>query len=406
MKKYMIIAVVALLCASLVGGLLLFVPPIQSKAETMFRLIEAQIRNLNPPDPYVSAPNVDIDPEALLAERAESEPKASPTATMTDTARPTATPSPTLAPPPPSASLSSVHQEYQTWNNCGPATVTMLLRTLGYDALQAEIAPDLKPRSDDKNVNPWEIESFLNQYQDLNGVYRMNGDMNMLKRFLAAGYPVIVEVWFEREPNDGMGHYRILRGYDDESGHFVANDSYEGSNQVFSYGQFDADWQVFNRTYIVAYTDEQESEVRRIVGTQWDDQEMIKEAEERAKEEIEADEDNAYAWFNLGTVLSMQNEHENAATAFDNARRIGLPWRMLWYQFAIFDSYLAVGRYDDVIELTNTNLEQSDDLEESYYYKGRALEAQGKIEAARSSYEQAVRNNPQYTEAQEALDAL
>jgi tetratricopeptide (TPR) repeat protein len=102
----------------------------------------------------------------------------------------------------------------------------------------------------------------------------------------------------------------------------------------------------------------------------------------------------------------MQNEHEDAATAFDNARRIGLPWRMLWYQFAIFESYLAVGRYDDVIELTNTNLEQSDDLEESHYYKGRALEAQGKIEAAQSSYERAVRNNPQYTEAQEALDAL
>ena len=41
-----------------------------------------------------------------------------------------------------------------------------------------------------------------------------------------------------------------------------------------------------------------------------------------------------------------------AASAFDEARRIGLPYRMLWYQFGPFEAYLRVGRYQDVIDRT------------------------------------------------------
>ena len=48
---------------------------------------------------------------------------------------------------------------------------------------------------------------------------------------------------------------------------------------------------------------------------------------------------------------------EEAAAAFDQARQIGLPWRMLWYQFGPFEAYYETGRYDEVIALADATLQ-------------------------------------------------
>ena len=70
---------------------------------------------------------------------------------------------------------------------------------------QAEIAPKLKPDPNDKNVSPHEIAAYAEAigFQAHVGV---GGDLNLVMQLLAAGYPVIAEIWFEPEPNDGMGH--------------------------------------------------------------------------------------------------------------------------------------------------------------------------------------------------------
>ena len=46
----------------------------------------------------------------------------------------------------------------------------------------------------------------------------MGGELSRLKQFLANGIPVVVEVSYLPEPNDWMGHYRLLVGYDDAAG--------------------------------------------------------------------------------------------------------------------------------------------------------------------------------------------
>jgi hypothetical protein len=308
--------------------------------------------------------------------------------------KPIATPSPTLLPPPTAYSIDNPAQEFQTWNNCGPATVTMLLRTLKLDAMQDDIAYQLKPNPDDKNVSPKEIEGFLQKHQTLNAIYRINGDLDLLKRLISKEIPVIVEIWFEREENDGLGHYQILHSYNDNQTQFLANDSYQGSNTVEPYAQFDENWKVYNRTYIIAYKDNQEKTVKNIIGEDWKDKKMLLNAKLNAEKEINKNEKDAFAWYNLATVLSKQNKHAEAVIAFDKARSIGLPWRMLWYQFAIFDSYLAEERYQDVLNLTAKNLEQSKDLEESYYYRAKALEKTGQEEEAKELYQKVLDLNP------------
>ena len=66
--------------------------------------------------------------------------------------------------------------------------------------------------------------------------------------------------------------------------------------------------------------------------------------------------DDPFAWFNLGSDLVALGRFEEAAQAYDRARRIGLPWRMLWYQFGPFRAYYETGRYDEVIALADATI--------------------------------------------------
>ena len=62
-------------------------------------------------------------------------------------------------------------------------------------------------------------------------VFRVGGEIELLKHFLAAGLPVIVEKGFEGPDFDGwMGHYQVVTGYDDAASRFTVQDSYKGPN--------------------------------------------------------------------------------------------------------------------------------------------------------------------------------
>ncbi len=93
----------------------------------------------------------------------------------------------------------------------------------------------------------------------------------------------------------------------------------------------------------------------------------------------------------------------NAATAYDRARQLGLPWRMTWYQFGWFDAYLRTGRYADVLALADATIKVTPDIEEMFYYKGLALEALGNRDGARSQFELALTHNPNFEPARQAL---
>ena len=111
-------------------------------------------------------------------------------------------------------------------------------------------------------------------------------------------------------------------------------------------------------------------------------------------------------WFNLGSNLTVLGDIPNAVKAFDTARSLELPWRMLWYQFGPYQAYFENGQYEEVIALTTTTLDSSDNLEESYYWRGRAQAALGEIDAARSDLEKVISLNKNFTPAQSALDEL
>jgi tetratricopeptide (TPR) repeat protein len=251
-------------------------------------------------------------------------------------------------------------------------------------------------------VSPHELAAYAEEI-GMRALVRQNGTFERLKLLMSNGLPVMIETGFVTPSGkEGwMGHYKLLNGYDDQQ--FTFMDSYNGPDQKITFEAVDADWRVFNRLYMVVFPSDQEAVVRAIVGDDLDDATMYTQAAARARAEIEAHPQDAFAYYNLGTSLNGLQQYTDAAAAFDRARVLGLPWRMLWYQFGPYIAYLQTGRYDEVIALSDATLRVVADLEESHYYKGLALRALGHGDAARREFEAALRYNHNYQDAQRAL---
>ncbi|PJF40043.1 MAG: tetratricopeptide repeat protein [Chloroflexi bacterium] len=313
---------------------------------------------------------------------------------------------------PSSARMFGFTHVQQTWNNCGPANITMALSYYGWQDTQNFAASFLKPDAEDKNVSPHEMINFVNTQTQVRAVARVGGDIEMIKRFVANNIPVIVETGYMPEGYDWLGHYQTVVGYDDTTGNFFLYDSFLGSGEngegiTESYPLLDSNWQAFNRTFMVVYQPEDEGLVREILGDLADPTVAAEIALETAQREAREDRQNGFAWFNIGSSLNALGRYEEAAAAFDQARRVGLPWRMLWYQFGPFETYYNVGRYDDVMSLVNVNLNNGGEyVEETHYWQGMVYQELGQQAQAASSFRRALAHNPLYADAQTALANL
>lgn len=297
----------------------------------------------------------------------------------------------------------------QDWNNCGPANATMVLSHYGWQGDQQDAAAFLKPVDEDKNVSPHEIVNFINTQTGVRAVMRIGGDMELLKQLIFNNIPVVIETSYTPEGYDWIGHYQTVVGYDDNAGVFYVYDSYLGTGVAGEglaepYAEFDAGWRDFNRVFIAVYDQPRESLVTQILDERADLTRSYEIALDIAQTEARADRRDRFAWFNVGTAFTRLGQYEQAANAFDIARQLDLPFRIMWYQFAPFEAYYNVGRYDDVLVLAETTINNSDErIEEAYYWRGRVYAAQGRAGDASSMYNIALRLNPNFEPARNAL---
>lgn len=438
MIKRVIVILIGL--AVLLGvGIFLFLPPILRALPSRYVAIMPEpLQALGVRDHVEQLPTVQatvelaafIAPEPTSTQPAEPP---SPTAIPTTGAivpAATATPVPTPLPPTPTplpieqaVRLSGIQHQYQAWNNCGPATIAMGLSFFDINLLQHESATWLKPNPEDRNVSPGELVNFVKDTTDLEAIDRANGSIDQVRQLLTQGIPVIIETGID-PPGEyawmgWYGHYLLVVAYDDEKETFWVYDSWlgdgvgvdqdrvaTGTGRPISYRQFDRYWRQFNRQYIAIYEAEQQNKIEAIVGDDLDDHTMWSDALATNKRELEGDPDDAFLWFNLGTTYNALGDYEMASQAYDNARSLGLPWRMLWYQFGPYETYYEVGRYEDVIELADVTLHQRPYFEESFYYRGLAKEALGNDREARQDFKKAAEFNPRFQQAQQALARL
>ena len=274
----------------------------------------------------------------------------------------------------------------------------MALSFWGWQGDKDTVGPVLKPDPKDKNVMPYEMVDYVTQNTGLNVVERVGGDLELLKRLLAAGYPVLVEKGTYLRDLTGvvswMGHYQVLTGYDEAQEHFIAQDSYIQPDHKVSYEDMIVNWRAFNYTYLVIYPPENESVISAILGADWDETVNYQNAALKASNEIYglAGINQYFAWFNRGTNLNALQDYAGAAQAYDEAFAVypnipenERPWRMLWYQTGPYFAYFYSQRYYDVLYLADGTLNamQSDrNLEESYYWRAMAKNALGDSQGA------------------------
>ncbi|HMB24989.1 MAG TPA: C39 family peptidase [Anaerolineales bacterium] len=421
-KRIFFLSLFGILGLCLLAGIAYNLPPIHERLAWRVDNLRVGIRRyLNPPEEAVFIPQEQVDAivDATLTAMA-------PTSTPTLPAGPTGTPlpsaTPTLIPTPipESITLNGIRHEYQKFNNCAPASLSMVLSYWGWEGDQIGARAYLRPNFevDDKNVNAFEIVDFVETQTDLDAVWRVGGDLQLLKRLLAAGFPVLIEKGLEPHVKDWMGHYQVISGYNDAKGKFLVYDSYEGPPEAYGITyesmQF---WRHFNFVYVVIFPPERAAEVQSILGSNSDPLINFQLAAELALQETSTlnGREQFFAWFNRGTNLVYLQDYAGAAQAYDTAfatyatlSEEERPWRMLWYQDGPYAAYYYTGRYQDVISLAKTTLSSVDKpvLEETYYWRGMAKAALGDKEGALEDLNRALALNPKSTPAGDALQRL
>jgi hypothetical protein len=183
-------------------------------------------------------------------------PTATPTVTPTPTRTPTPTPTPT--PPPPSALLEPMNYQAQTYNNCRRASIAILLGYYDHWVTQHEVTagPSL-----------CDIVQYMPQYQLKARAYRSAVPRDPIRHLLANGIPVIVlqRLWTD----SNIGHFRVIKGYDDETGEFISDDPLQSKGPDFriSYDTFER----LSRTctFIPVYPPEMDSLVYSLMRDFW-----------------------------------------------------------------------------------------------------------------------------------------
>jgi tetratricopeptide (TPR) repeat protein len=307
------------------------------------------------------------------------------------------------------ALLENPSHVYQTFNNCGPATLSMILSWYGVSASQAELGNQMRPYqnpqgdNDDKTIFTYEFVDWAKNY-GMEAIGRPNGDIELLKKFTANGIPVVVKTWLH--PGEDIGHFRIVRGFDENKKVIIQDDSYEGPNKKFPYYDFLSMWQAFNYHYIIIYSADMQDKVEAIIGTEMDTPVAWENALNRAEKERDLDPDNIYPPFNISTAAYHLGNYERSVSIFEEVGN-ELPRRMLWYQIEPILAYKELGNYDRVFQITNRVLDNGNRaFSELYMIRGEIYLEKGDTEKAREQFELALQYNENFEDAERALESL
>lgn len=312
--------------------------------------------------------------------------------------------------------FSWVHQGV---NRCSAAALTIQLSyymPVTVDTYFELARSELNTFGADASVRLEEMAAVA-EARGLRAIVRRGGTVDLLRQLLNAGFPVLIEnVYYNGEDlyRDWMSHNRVLVGYDDTTQTLYFQDPLlgypNGDLVTYTYEEIDSRWRPFNRDYMVFYRPEEEAALQAVLGNHWDEVYNAQWVLETSQAEIAASIPNPqYSYFNLGWAQLQLGMYSEAAASFDTARSIGLPMRMLWYEFGAFEAYLQVGRYDDVRYLVNQEINIAGDeisIEEWYFYAAQAYEGLGQLDRAILNYEVALTRNTNYSAAAERLQAL
>lgn len=305
--------------------------------------------------------------------------------------------------------LSLPKHAFQTFNNCGPATLSMVMSYYGIDKSQQELGKQLRPfqnpqgNNDDKSVTLPELAKEAENYE-LSSYYRPNGTIELLKLFVSNDIPVVTRTLLKA--GGDIGHYRIVRGFDEDSKQIIQDDSLQGTNRRYSYDEFLTLWQPFGYEYLVLVPEEKEGLVKAILGKEQNESIAWTNSIVRHQREIGTNPQDPYPIFNQALSFYHLGQYQKAIEAFE-AVEAKLPYRILWYQIEPILAYAKTGNVDRVFSLTDTILSNGNRaFSELYQIRGELYLESKNFDAAQREFELAVFYNENFEPAKKALEQL
>jgi tetratricopeptide (TPR) repeat protein len=412
---------------ALVGCVLAYrLPIVQEHLGWRVDELRARIKYaLSPPEELVFVPDPTLSAmvQATLTSMAPTPTDPGPTAEPT--AAPTSTPVPTPLPDRVVIEGIKYEDQHNRWNYCGPANFSMALTFWGWNGNRDVIGRVIKPSDKDKNVMPYEFQDYVaDNLPGMNSVMRHGGDIQLLQRLLAAGFPVLTEKGYYERDYTGklgwLGHYQFVTGYNEAEGVLIVQDTYlDGPDFHIPYADFINGWRSFNYVFMVAYPVDRQPALFEALGPWADEQWASEHALEVAL--AEGDQlsgiDQFFAWFNAGSSHVELQQYIDAAFAYDYAFALygGLdaddstrPYRIMWYQTGPYWAYYYAGRYTDVVTLATQTLDNMAEpsLEESYYWRALAREATGDPGGAVNDYQTSLVYHPGFIPTLAQLERL
>lgn len=303
------------------------------------------------------------------------------------------TPQVVLKTPPMTKILTNNYHVFQTFNNCGPAALSMVLSYYGINVGQQILGDELRPfqnpqgDNDDKSVTLEELGEKAEDY-NLIPYHRPNGNIDLIKLFITYDIPFLARTLTKIE--EDIGHYRVVKGFDDQTGQLIQDDSLQNKNLWFSYDDFSLLWKQFNFEYLVLVPKEKHAIAKAILAEDREAKTSWEKAAKNAREQLNFSPNDIYARFNLSVALYNIGNYQESASEFEKVEN-QLPFRTLWYQIEPIKAYFELGNYQRVFELTDKILNNwNRAFSELYYIRGQIYLKQGNRESARQEFEKAI----------------
>jgi tetratricopeptide (TPR) repeat protein len=293
--------------------------------------------------------------------------------------------------------LNGGTQVFQTFNNCGPSSLSMALSYYGINVSQKELGQELRPfqnqagDNDDKSVTLSELENKAKEYGFVT-YSRPGGNVEIVKGFINMGYPVLVKTWLKE--GDDIGHFRVINGYDDITLRLMQDDSLQGKNLWYSYDDFLKLWQGFNYEFLVLIPQEETQQAEVVLGDLIDENIAWQKALKLSQEQLNNNPDDIFAQFNKSVAYYHLKDYQSSIVDFETVEK-KLPFRMLWYQIEPILSYYQIGDYDRALSLSNEILSNHNKaFSELYQIQALIYEKQGNQQLASEAFSQAKYYNP------------
>ena len=397
------------------------IPAVEIRVQNLYSEIYYR---LNPPSENVFDPSQQGTLDAsVLASLTAMVPTQTPVAEQTptpegDPAQPTASPEPTATrfPVPATFELDGMGLEYQSMNNCGPANLSMYVTYWGWPSTQDVTKAGLRTHEDDRNVMLSEMRDYVFEKTNLSALIRYGGTIDIVKRLVSGGFPILLERGHTDPKNGWMGHYSIVTAYDDANQTVRIPDTLLGVMNL-SYSDLMLDWAHFDGIYLVVYPPEREAEVLALLGPDADPAKNLQNTLDQVTARIPqvSGRELFFAWYSRGSVLVEMQNYIEAARAYDQAFGVYAqlspderPWRITWYQVGAYPAYYYTGRYQDCLNLAMQTLsnKRSPELPETWYWAGRAAAALKMTDDAISDYRKALEYHPGWDLPLEGLAEL